>query len=60
MKEKAQKKEKNNMEISNDEVKFIILTLFVVLALILGVKLSWAKFAYGDFKCAFAECRIIK
>lgn len=42
------------------EVRDTIIALVVLFVIILGVRLLWAKIVYKDFRCAFADCRIIK
>jgi len=34
--------------------------LLLVFAFGLGVKIAWSAYAYGDWTCAFAECRKLK
>lgn len=34
--------------------------IVVVLVIILGLRLTWAKLVYNDMRCFWAECRIIK
>ncbi len=31
--------------------------LVMVVALFFGVQVAWSAYVYGDWKCAFAECR---
>jgi hypothetical protein len=31
----------------------------IIFAIVLGVSAAWASFAYGDWTCAFIECRKI-
>ena len=37
---------------------FWILTAVVVISVIMGVRILWAKIVYKDSRCAWAECRI--
>lgn len=50
----CQKREEKHIAI------FFVSVILLVFALIIGVKLWWAKYAYNDFRCALSECRILK
>lgn len=39
---------------------FSLVAIALLLLLIGGVKLVWAKVVYDDYRCVFSECRIIK
>lgn len=41
-------------------VKFFGVVLFVLVVVFIGGKFLFAKVMYDDYKCAFANCRIIK
>lgn len=43
-----------------EERNAMIIVGVVALAVVLGARLLWAKFVYHDFRCALAECRIMK
>lgn len=34
--------------------------LGLIVAVVLGVRIMWAKYVFDDYRCAFGECRIIK
>lgn len=36
----------------------VILLVFAFPVLLMGSALAYAKLVYGDYRCAFAECRI--
>lgn len=36
----------------------VLLVGFILIALIIGGKLAWALAVHGDWRCAFAQCRI--
>lgn len=39
---------------------FAIVVIGLLFALIVGVRVAWAMYAFDDWRCALSECRIIK
>lgn len=46
------------MEYDEHELRNYLIAMGILIVIVFGLRVLWAKLIYGDMRCTFAECRI--